>query len=876
VTNPRRPEDGVPETPSSVLSDWTQSAPAPAPALPRAFTPGTLLAHRYRIVALLGRGGMGEIYRAEDTKLGQTVALKFVRGALSGEALERLYSEVRIGRQVSHPNVCRLYDVAEYEGETFLTMEYVDGEDLRSLLSRIGRLPPDKARDIARDLCAGLVAVHDKSVVHRDLKPANVMVDGRGQARITDFGLAWPQGQAHQEGVAGTPAYMAPEQLAGKEPTVHTDLYALGLILFEMFTGRRFFDGRTLREISDQHKEPPSSRLASSGGSHLLDPGIERIVLACLEDDPAARPASARAVLAMLPGGDALEAALAAGETPSPDLVAAASKKGDLPVGTAWSLLVATLGGLALCAWLYDRGGQLGRENLPRTPEWLAERGRQVLARLGHEEGMDSAYSFAMDRAWLAHARRDASAEGLRRLRERAFAPYYSFCYRQSPRLLVAVNRDGVVRCADPPSEVSGMAQVVMDTRGRLTSFLAVPPQAEPGRTASWPEDELSVLLHEAGLDPGSLRAASPEWASPVDSDRKAAWLGKNPDEPAEEIRVEAAAYHGRPVWFAVLPSWSAPERMIERRLRDQSLPISGVFLPLLVFALPVGGTLIARRNLRLGRGDRKGAFRVALFVFATYAAARLLRTDHVRDFRDEVWILIKALAFPSLFALQVWLLYIALEPYARRRWPHILISWKRLLAGDVLDPLVGRDVLFGCASGILTLFLFLITMFSPGWLHLPSVIPEPLPNGETLTALRHVGFRLFVNQFSAVLFGLVYIFLLVLLRVLLRNTALAMAAWCLMSAAPLLGVSPVLEWGTGLLRAIVALLTLVRGGLLAWIVSCYVLFSLIEVPLTLDIGAWYAMRTLPIALVILGLALFGFRQSLAGKPALGWAFFED
>jgi len=177
----------------TLLSDWTVSRSlekGEPNAADQGFTPGTMLAGRYRVVALLGRGGMGEVYRAEDTKLGQTVALKFVRGTLSPERLQRLYAEVRIGREVSHPNVCRLYDIVELDGQTFIAMECVDGEDLASLLSRIGRLPPDKAVELGRHIAAGLHAVHEKGVVHRDLKPANVMIDGRGRARLTDFGLA--------------------------------------------------------------------------------------------------------------------------------------------------------------------------------------------------------------------------------------------------------------------------------------------------------------------------------------------------------------------------------------------------------------------------------------------------------------------------------------------------------------------------------------------------------------------------------------------------------------------------------------------------------------------------------------------------------------
>ena len=181
------------------------------------FPPGALLLDRYRIIALLGRGGMGEVYRATDLRLGQSVALKFLpENAIGDEgALARFHNEVRIARQVSHPNVCRVYDIGEIDGQIFLSMEYVDGEDLASLLRRIGRVPTDKALEIARKICAGLAAAHDKGVLHRDLKPANVMLDGRGNALIADFGLAaMGQVQAH-EIRHGTPAYMAPEQLTG-------------------------------------------------------------------------------------------------------------------------------------------------------------------------------------------------------------------------------------------------------------------------------------------------------------------------------------------------------------------------------------------------------------------------------------------------------------------------------------------------------------------------------------------------------------------------------------------------------------------------------------------------------------------------------------
>ena len=166
------------------------------------FAPGAIIAGRYRLVSLLGRGGMGEVYRADDLTLDQPVALKFLPAGVAADAdrLAQFHAELRIARQVSHKNVCRLYDLGDHEGRRFLTMEYVDGEDLATLLRRIGRLPQDKAVDIARQLCAGIAAAHERGVLHRDLKPANVMIDGDGNVRITDFGLAVAAGDV--DGVA--------------------------------------------------------------------------------------------------------------------------------------------------------------------------------------------------------------------------------------------------------------------------------------------------------------------------------------------------------------------------------------------------------------------------------------------------------------------------------------------------------------------------------------------------------------------------------------------------------------------------------------------------------------------------------------------------
>src|SRR4051812_310629 len=280
-------------TPSNAATLRIASGSSPAPGGVQ-FAPGTIVGNRYRIVSLLGSGGMGEVYRADDVKLEQPVALKFLPPALARDPvlLARLHDEVRLGRQVSHPNVCRIYDIGEAGDAHFVAMEYVDGEDLARLLRRIGRLAPDKAVELAHGIAAGLAAAHAKGILHRDLKPANVMIDSHGTARITDFGLALSAENADLDR-AGTPAYMAPEQLEGKPASVQSDLYALGLVIYEMITGRRPHGGHSIAELRNARTmESP----APSTHVRDVDPAVERVILRCLARDPAERPSSAREI----------------------------------------------------------------------------------------------------------------------------------------------------------------------------------------------------------------------------------------------------------------------------------------------------------------------------------------------------------------------------------------------------------------------------------------------------------------------------------------------------------------------------------------------------------------------------------------------------
>ena len=255
------------------------------------FAAGQVFAGRYRMVARLGQGGMGEVWRADDLVVGTPVALKFIRSATSGTR-SGILNEVRLARKITHPAVCRVFDVGEADGEVFFSMELVRGEDMASLIRRVGRLPSEQVIDIARQLCAGLAAAHAEGVLHRVLKPANVLIDDEGQARITDFGIAVASLDTSPQMLDGTPDYRAPEQLLPGAPlTERTDVYALGLLLYELVVGQHPF----LRAGTRMNPPRPSTFLPD------VNPQLERVVLQALSPDPRDRPASADAVAASLP-----------------------------------------------------------------------------------------------------------------------------------------------------------------------------------------------------------------------------------------------------------------------------------------------------------------------------------------------------------------------------------------------------------------------------------------------------------------------------------------------------------------------------------------------------------------------------------------------
>jgi serine/threonine-protein kinase len=850
------------------------------PAQGGGFSPGTVLVERYRIVALLGRGGMGEVYRAEDLKLGNVVALKFLPASLqhNDAALAGFHAEVRNARQVSHPNVCRVYDIGEVNGQHFLTMEYIDGEDLASLLRRIGRLPADKALETAHQICAGLAAAHDCGLLHRDLKPANIMLDGRGRVRITDFGLALSSADATgRSETAGTPAYMAPEQIGKGEASIRSDIYSLGLVFYELFTGRMPYHANTPVEWQRAHLE--SSPRVPSSVVKDIDPVVETAILRCLQKDPAQRPSSVRQVAAAFPGGDPLAAALAAGETPSPEMVAAAGDKGAFAPRTAWIFLAGTLAVLALVVALAPKASDLGLAPLPRTPDALTDRARELVEQFGYnEQPADTDSSFLRTYDFLRYrALHEPSPQRVRELAPAEFGPMI-FWYRQSPSPLVPAAPGGNVSENDPPMDLSGMVTMELSSSGKLIKFHALPPQVEdpkpPSSDGGW-----AALFAAAGLDLKRFTPSGPKLLPPVPFDARTEWDGSRAEDPATPLHVTAAAYRGKPVYFDVLGPWNLPgtEQQSTQVLPTATI-VAGATATVMIVGLLVAGAILARRNVRMGRGDRKGSFQVSAFVFSISLLGWILGGHHVWEVPGEFGMFLTAFCIAVGMAAFFWVSYMALEPYVRRRWPDVLISWTRLLSGKVWDPLVGRDVLAGALVGSIVALSGYALDALPYWFNVPGLTTVQAAPASLGGPNRFLALGLGLLS-SGLLLAFITLSLLFLARLFLRKQWLAIAITGLLVTILVLGSIGENFWVALPFAAVIAgllLTVLIRFGFLALCVSLWYFSLLADLPVTVDFSRWYMGRSLIFLLVMIGLAVYGFRAALAGRPVFGNLVLEE
>ncbi|HYI13278.1 MAG TPA: serine/threonine-protein kinase [Thermoanaerobaculia bacterium] len=814
------------------------------------FAPGTMVAGRYRISSILGAGGMGEVYRADDVKLGQTVALKFLPARLARDPvlLGRLHDEVRVGLQVTHPNVCRVYDIVDWEGAQFVAMEYVDGEDLSRLLRRIGRLAHDKAVDIARGITAGLIAAHAKGILHRDLKPANVMVDARGDARVMDFGLALAAGEDDGT-ISGTPAYMAPEQLAGAPATVQSDLYSLGLVMYELFTGKRAHNARTLPE----RRRDTSDITTPSSVIRDIDPAVERIILRCLSNDPAQRPSSAREVINALPGGDPLAAALAAGETPSPRIVAAAGAEGSLKPRTAWTLL-GTIALLLTIIILCLRATSLGRyTSLQRSPEVLEQRAADILRTLGVAaagEPVRQHYAPNAYWSWL----RNAEPPRWEILRNGPALIRYRLEYGVTP----ALSRLTPLVVGSP-----GWTTIEVDSQARLFFLMAVPATPQPAKPLDW-----QPLLEASGIDVRSLREIPPPHTPPAPFDARKAWSGTYPGDRMP-VRVEAAAWRGTPVYFAIQGPWD--ERPAGPPLfgGGRGFSIFNTALTIVILALAL---LLAWRNLRLRRGDRQGAFRVSAAFFLLSATAGVLSLPYASGTSALTRELLDVFGAAARETLLLFLLYIALEPYMRRRWPELLISWNRLVGGQIRDPLVGRHVLIGIIAGTTHAAAIVSSSIIAGWMR----DRDYGPLGGRFLSIPEAIARIPLGLAGGLQAGFSMTLLLVAMTMLLRKRALAVAAAFL--AYQIFFALALVDTPELLPPFVIA------GAVISWVVVRYGLLATAA-----NFAAWLMLsfmpyasagwNTAPLVIVVtavVALAVWAFYTSLGGQSPFSASLLDE
>jgi serine/threonine-protein kinase len=840
------------------------------------FAPGTLVAGRYRIVAFVGRGGMGEVYRAHDIRVDQPVALKFLPARLESkpEALARFIAELRLGRQVSHPNVCRLYDIGEHEGHQFITMEYVDGEDLASLLLRIGRLPSEKIVQIARDIAAGLAAAHAIGIVHGDLKPSNVMIDGKGRGRISDFGLAIAGNEEAIEqiledlpaywmgrsdgAVVGTPAYMAPEQLAGEGTTPRSDVYAFGLILYECVTGQPFHGTGSAGDVI-RRRLSENGTSQSNASLEDVDPAFGRLLRHCLDADPRRRPASGQSVLAALPGADPLATAVAAGETPSPELVAAAGERGELSPVAAGSLLATMVVASIAFAALFQKTFLHANIEGIRSPRELTERAAGIATLFSDAPQRDASSWFHWDIAYVdalpSNVKRNVE---WRRILNQRPTPA-RFTYRESPRPMVAGGwRDNAITANDPPLTVPGMSRVTLDPHGRLRELVVVPPEHMSGSAKT----DWQRLFALAELPAAAFHPVAPEWSPPIGSDERHAWMGVTPGSNSP-LRVEAAARAGRPVWFSLIePTRSTMTAAGMDGGWTMTAALRGI--------VPLVTLILAFFNIRRGRGDRHGALRLALVVFAAALLGRLVRAHHSPDAFAEITVVQSTIGAALFTGIASAVAYLGLEPYIRRYDPEALISWVRLVNGRLRDPLVGRHMLIGLTVGTVGMTVWCFFFLAQPLFGLRAGRPIV----STLSTLSGPGHALFwmLRRFEAGLTdGIHAAFLLVVFRAVVRKP---WASYVMLYAAFVVilmrvpGDLPITRLIYAAWFAGVVLWVLRFAGVLG-VTALAVAANVIPIlPLTLDPNAFHAGRSMFGLFVLIGGATLAMIVSIGRKPA--------
>jgi serine/threonine-protein kinase len=403
------------------------------------------------------------------------------------------------------------------------------------------------------------------------------------------------------------------------------------------------------------------------------------------------------------------------------------------------------------------------------------------------------------------------------------------------------------------------MLHISLDPQGRMSGFNAVPPLFDDSK-GPWPSPDWSVLFSAAGLDQAQFKPAEPNWAPPVMADARAAWTGSFPEAPGIPVRVEAAAYHGKPVDFSEILNIPAKPATSDGRSAGDL-----VYLVLQLVVI-IGSVPFARYNLRLGRGDTRGAFRLGLFALCVGMLTWVIGGTHVAG-APEGDLFFMATLRAVFMGVSLAFTYISFEPFVRRKWPQTLISWSRVLAGGWRDPLVGRDLLLGTVIGVAMAVIQLAGSLLYHILGIPCV---RIATG-TLALL---GGRYLAGVAIFLVGDVLYkslgtLFLLFLARTLVRIQWLAAGVVIIALAAinATNSIDPFIGWPVNLVFFGLAVFTLMRYGLLALAVAFFVSIFVNLLPMTTDFSAWYAGQAAFTIAALVALAAFGFRTALAGHP---------
>jgi Protein tyrosine and serine/threonine kinase len=666
---------------------------------------------------------------------------------------------------------------------------------------------------------------------------------------------------------------MAPEQLDGVPATTATDIYSLGLVLFEAFTGKRVHEAQTFAELRALHDTgtvtTPSSIVRD------LDPAVERVILRCLDVDPRKRPPSALAVAAALPGGRVLDEMLASGLTPSPELLASVAESDAVPLWRALVLVLAVISGVGLFAAFAPSVTLARLVPLDKPPAVLADRAEQMLATLGYGGARgDTAEGFVASTdyiSWIAQT--DQSPQRWQRLA--TDSPALLYWYRTSPRELVP--RPLALRATpnDPPPADSGMHTVMLDTDGRLLQLNVVPPQfdadAAVGESAPpWPQ-----LFHAAGLDIAAFSPAAPQWNPRDYADTRAAWEGPL-DDSGVKVRVEASSYRGQPVSFTIVGPWTRANRMqVPARSPGDRAAYTVVYFT--AIGLIAGAVLLARHNVRAGRADLAGATRLAAAATSIELTAWLFGFQHLADVRAEIGSLAVIAGDAVFVGVLLWVAYVAIEPYCRRFWPDMLLGWSRLLTGHIRDARVGRDVLVGLGAGVLWLGIDLTRRLLPQALGYPAMLPRT--GGELNFAGAPCGTCNAISTWSILaLRQLIPVFLSLLLFLVLRLVtrrqwpAIAVGGlaiffwWSNFGSATAFWI----EFGAEALIVVLFTGVMIRGGILPALVAMFVVNVCQTVAMTLDVTHWSATTSNLTLVLIIALTAYAFIAARAGEPIFG------